>query len=174
MRRLIDVINNQDNRYILKEEVFSEDEPREWLVPIMNNIFKEYEKLKKDNFYQKHLEKQEYVLYERYKIVALRTLFESLILRDKESAEIINTNFKFKFDLNNKNIYDLIIQQMKSIDNHLYIMSIKEREKTIEKILWEEKITYIHQVLKIQIDYNTTVTQYLSYENAAKRIISAQ
>lgn len=169
MRRLIDVINEKDIRYLLKEEVFDENELSEWIEPYMDVIFKEYEELKNDNFYQKHFEKQEFILYEKYKILALETLYKCINLKYLEGAEKINNEFKFKFDLKHPKIDDLIIQKMKSIIGFLQIAEIKEKEKRQEKIIWEDSIAYIHEVLGIQIDYDTTVKQYASYERAVKR-----
>jgi hypothetical protein len=168
MKNLVDVFNTNDLRYLLNVEVLPEQYPTEELVPIFDDILKEYEKLRGDRFYSNFLEETDYGIKQASKITVLSGCYELILCGRRQDAIDLLKQLKIKADTLKAVDFEMtrIIQQMQ-------VQAMKESDKPKEKQSFGAMCANINVQLNIDAK-NATVAEFIQYENIIKQKIAAQ
>lgn len=166
MKKLVDIFNTNDLRYLLYVEVLPEQYPTEELVPIFDDILKEYEELRGDRFYSNFLEESFFALKDRIKLISLYTIQENLLCGQTDNAIKIIDEFKYKI----KNYQDCDMQ-IKHIMQKLQVKAMKEDEKDNSKQSYGSMCADIEYYTGVKCDDKTTVSTYCRHKQRMDLII---
>lgn len=181
MQRLVSLFNSNDLRYLLDIEELPEGYDVSQLLPVIDNIFFEYEELSGKKFYSQHLKESDYKIKQESIILALTTIQECLLLDRFEDAKNINKTWKLgvktfeQADLKVRKItQNLNVQAMKDScpdcagkDKDCHTCNGTNKVKSY--IDWGAMCANVNIQLKIN-PKDSTVAEYLHYEKTIKQM----
>lgn len=190
MRLLIKIDDTGDLNYLIKKGSECDEKI---LVKTYEQIRIEYQDLTGDNSYKTFIDRHDLTIIETQYltvidtiVVCLRTMNTDTGFLYTEGAQLLIDEYNIKYNgkkveiehqKQNEKTIKILEQLSKSIITRQKIRKSKDVEeqellqKGRQKTTWEDLVTYIHISLGVQMDYNCSVKQYVSYEKSAKQII---
>lgn len=167
MRKLVKMLNKQDVRHLLVEDIWSEDYFDSELYVMSDKIMKEDDNLRGDGKYEEFIRDQGYDIDQRNKILFLTGVLH-LFYIDKKIAESILKETESKYStkkevekaLNNK-IFDIRVEAEKE----------KAKKLNRKETTFEEMCIPLEEHFKIDININITVAKFRAWENRLKESI---
>lgn len=163
LRKLIKLQNsgidgNGDNRHILVTYDWDYDYEDNELSHHVDNIYKEWQEITGNNFYDSMFEMQDKIMYDYLRIEALNCMYLALKLNQIDIANDISVKFKL---VGLKSLYD-IAQKIKQIETK--ISDAKDLATNRKEINFYDLITNLKTIFP-KVDFNSEITcaEYASW-----------
>lgn len=184
MRNLVNILNTQDLRYLLDVNELPDNYPVEELVPVIDIIMREDEKLTGTNYYTSFFKTSDYAFRDRATLVAITGIQELILCGYHEEAEEQKKEWKLTgkkyddLDLAAKRIIQkLDIENMKSLCK---VCGGKESDNICDHCGGdgkEPKVIHSFGKMCANINYalkinpkDATVAEFREYEKMAKQL----
>jgi hypothetical protein len=163
MLNLVEILNSNDLRFLLKVDELPENYNTEYLIPVLDAILKEDEQLTGTNYYTNFLEDKSILGKDKDKLIAIRGIRELLFLGEKEKVSKHSKTFKLRIET----LKDCEKAQNRIIQK-LQIRAVKEQEKKEGKASFGAMCARVNIALKIN-PKDATVAEFREYENLIKQ-----
>lgn len=163
MRNLVEIFNTNDLRYLLDVDELPDDYNISKLIPVFDEILKEYEQLRGDKFYTKFIQDSDTGIREAAKLTIIRGCYELLLCGKRSEAYEILSKIKIKSRTLNELEFD-----MKKITQDIQIKAMKKGDKKEEKQNFGAMCANIKMTLNIDVK-DDTVAEFCEYEKQIKK-----
>ena len=166
MRNLVEIWKTNDLRWLLKVKELPENYDTEYLIPVLDDIMFEDEKLTGNKYYTNFLRKSNFATKDAAKLVVLRGCYTLLQCGYKEQALNLLKQIKIKADS-----LDKVDFEMKRLTQQLQVRAMKDAGKKKEALSFGTMCANISDKLEnvsIKEVRDSTVAEYRGYEQIIK------